>query len=95
MGKEATSLYSYFTMNSSSDWKRKSWFSFICSYELSVHAYVLKSIAALLKEHYTAHLISVGCVFYIEQIKSDWFITDFEINFPVSAGILPINEKGS
>lgn len=82
-------------MNPTSDQKHKSWFYFTYSYELSVHAYVLKNIDALLKEHYTAHLINVGCVFYIEQIKSDWFITDFEINFPVSAGTLPINEKGS
>lgn len=72
----------------------KLWF-YINSYELSVHAYVLKSIDALLKEHSTAHLISVGCVFYTEQIKSDWFITDFDINFPVGVGMLPINEKES
>lgn len=82
-------------MNSSSHWKHKSWFSFIYSYGLSIHAYVLKSIDALSKEHYTAHLINVGGVFYIEQIKSGWFIIDFEINFPAGAGTLPINEKGS
>lgn len=54
---------------------------------------MLKSIDALSKEHYTAHLING--VFYVEQIKSGWFIIGFEINFPVSAGTLPINEKGS
>lgn len=95
MEKEATSLYSYFVVNSSNDWKHKSWFSFIYNSKLSVHAYVLKSIDALLKEHSTAHLISVGCAFYREQIKSDWFITDLEINFPVCAGTVPTNEKGS
>lgn len=76
MWNEDISLYLYFTMNSSNDWKCKSWFSFIYSYELSVHAYVLKGIDALLKEPYRAHLISVGTAFHIEQIKSDWFIID-------------------
>lgn len=82
-------------MNSSNDWKHKSWFSSIYNCELSVHAYVLKGIDALLKEPCSAHLISVGTAFHIEQIKSDWFIIDFEVNFPVGASILSIKENGS